>query len=214
MDPTTRRSPAIMRSLTICRRRNELGILADVHPNLAKRHSVFHGQSDRRPESQDEIWQAHPQRHGLKARWSSRSLIAVLENHNHFSTGGEFDYAYNFAPNRRPIGHTALLLSAPPSSASGHDPLSASSQSLLPDGANVWSLTFSATVTTIPEPPTWLMLMAGGVGLLVIRGLARRPGVGAPSSRLRRLPRPVLVEEVVDQLRRRGVEARRLFEIG
>jgi hypothetical protein len=48
----------------------------------------------------------------------------------------------------------------------------------LPDGPNVWSLTFSATVTTIPEPPTWLMLVAGGAALLVIRGLASRAGIG------------------------------------
>ena len=93
------------------------------------------------------------------------------------------------------------------------DPFTAFESISVPDGPNVWSLTFSATVTTIPEPPTWLMLMAGGAGLLVIRGLARRTGIARRGSRLRRLPRPVLVEEVVHQLRRRGVEARRLFEI-
>ena len=49
----------------------------------------------------------------------------------------------------------------------------------LPEGDDTWSLTFSATVTTIPEPPTWLMLMAGGAGLLVDPRSSAPPGVVA-----------------------------------
>ena len=56
------------------------------------------------------------------------------------------------------------------------DPFAAFDSISVPGGPNVWSLTFSATVAA-PEPPTWLMLMAGGAGLLIVRGLARRRGV-------------------------------------
>ena len=122
-------------------------------------------------ESPDQIWQAILNITNLKPK-VLMLIISVLENNNYLSLGnGEFDYGYNFAPGDRTVGTFAvastegLLLGAFDS-----DPL--------PDGPNVWSLTFSATVTTIPEPPTWLMLVAGGAALLVIRGLARRPGIG------------------------------------
>jgi hypothetical protein len=122
------------------------------------------------PESPDQIWQAILNITNLKPA-VLMLIVNVLEKNNYLSIlNGEFDYGYNFAPDDRTVGTFAvgstegLLLGAFDS-----DPL--------PDGPNVWSLTFSATVTTIPEPPTWLMLMAGGAGLLIIRGLARRPGV-------------------------------------
>jgi len=120
------------------------------------------------PESQDDIWSAILNITGLN-QTQLAVLKALLVNHNVLNTGGKFDYAYNFAPGDRTVGTFAV--------GSAEDPLAAFDSSSVPDGPNVWSLTFAATVTTIPEPPTWLMLMAGGGGLLIIRGLARRPGV-------------------------------------
>jgi hypothetical protein len=135
----------------------------------------FTGQEIVGPESQDQIWSAVLNITGL-TKAELALLKAVLENHNVFSTGGTFDYAYNFVPGDRTAGTFAVgsnkILDA------GADPFSTFDSTSSSGGPNVWSLTFSATVTTIPEPPTWLMLMAGGAGLLVIRGLALRPGIG------------------------------------
>jgi hypothetical protein len=136
------------------------------------------------PESQDDIWSAILNITGLnKAQLAV--LKAILVNHNLLNSGGEFDYAYNPPPLAadRTTGTFAVGSSkdlATENFGSYVDPFAASAfeSSSVPDGPNVWSLTFSATVTTIPEPPTWLMLVAGGVGLLVIRGLARRPRIG------------------------------------
>jgi hypothetical protein len=123
------------------------------------------------PESPDQIWQAILNITNLKPAVLNL-IIAVLEKNNYLSLlNGEFDYGYNFAPDDRTVGTFAVASTKDIlGGAFGSDPV--------PDGPNVWSLTFSATVTTIPEPPTWLMLMAGGAGLLVMRGLARRPGIG------------------------------------
>jgi hypothetical protein len=132
------------------------------------------------PESQDDIWSAILNITGLTPAQLA-VLKAVLVNHNVLNTGGEFDYAYNFAPGDRKVGTFAVGSNKNLVSTEDFgpyvDPFTAFDSSPVPDGPNVWSLTFSATVTTIPEPPTWLMLMAGGGGLLIIRGLARRPGV-------------------------------------
>jgi hypothetical protein len=127
------------------------------------------------PESQDQIWQAILNVTNLPPE-VLKIIIAVLENHNRFSTLGKFDYAYNFNmdPRNQMVGTFAVGSNE---LGSGDDPLGAFDSSSVPDSPNVWSLTFSATVTTIPEPPTWLMLLAGGAGLLVIRGLARRPRI-------------------------------------
>jgi hypothetical protein len=111
-------------------------------------------------------------------------LKAILMNHNILNSGGEFDYAYNPPPSAgdRTVGTFAVGSDKDLTSTEDFglyvDPFTAFESISVPDGPNVWSLTFSATVTTIPEPPTWLMLMAGSAGLLVIRGLARRPGIG------------------------------------
>jgi hypothetical protein len=102
------------------------------------------------------------------------------------NTGGEFDYAYNFNmnPRNQMVGTFAVgtdkNLTSTEDFGAYVDPFAASAFESVsaPGGPNVWSLTFSATVFTIPEPPIWLMLMAGGAGLLVIRGLARRPTMG------------------------------------
>ena len=133
------------------------------------------------PESQDDIWSGILNITGL-TNAQLAVLKAVLVNHNISNSGGEFDYAYNLST--RAIGRLALLLSAPtrtsppPRTSAPTWTHSAPSNSISSsDGPNVWSLTFSATVTTIPEAPTWLMLVAGGAGLLVIRGLTRRPKV-------------------------------------
>jgi hypothetical protein len=133
------------------------------------------------PESQDDIWSAILNITGLTPAQLA-VLKAVLVNHNVLNTGGEFDYAYNFAPGDRSIGTFAVgsdkNLTSTEDFGPYVDPFAAFDSISVPDGPNVWSLTFSATVTTIPEAPTWLMLMAGGAGLLVIRGLAHRPGTG------------------------------------
>lgn len=133
------------------------------------------------PESQDDIWSAILTLTGLTPAQLA-VLKAVLVNHNILNTGGEFDYAYNFAPGDRTTGTFAVgsdkNLTSTEDFGPYVDPFAAFDSISVPAGPNVWSLTFSATVTTIPEPPTWLMLMAGGAGLLVIRGLARRPRIG------------------------------------
>ncbi len=133
------------------------------------------------PESQDDIWSAILNITGLTPAQLA-VLKAVLVNHNVLNTGGEFDYAYNFAPGDRSIGTFAVgsdkNLTSTEDFGPYVDPFAAFDSISVPDGPNVWSLTFSATVTTIPEAPTWLMLMAGGAGLLVIRGLAHRPRTG------------------------------------
>jgi hypothetical protein len=134
-------------------------------------------------ESQDQVFAAILALTGLKPLVLN-IIIAALENHNQISTGGIFDYAYN-PPPKPPtdrshgtfaVGSTELGLA--------DDPLSVfESVSATPGGANVWSLSFSATFfAPAPEPPIWLMLMAGGAGLLVIRGLARRPTMGRRAS--------------------------------
>jgi hypothetical protein len=132
------------------------------------------------PESQDDIWSGILNITGL----SNAELLflrAVIVNHNVFSTGGVFDYAYNPPPTAsdRTTGTFAVGSSkdlAIENFGSYVDPFAAFDSISVPDGPNVWSLTFSATVAA-PEPPTWLMLMAGGAGLLIIRGRGRRPGV-------------------------------------
>jgi hypothetical protein len=132
------------------------------------------------PESQDDVWSAILNITGLTPA-QLKVLKAVLVNHNIINTGGEFDYAYNFAPSDRTVGTFAVgsnkNLTSTPDFGPYVDPFTAFDSISVPDGPNVWSLSFSATVTTIPEPPTWLMLMAGGASLLIIRCLARRPGV-------------------------------------
>jgi hypothetical protein len=121
------------------------------------------------PTSPDEIWQGILNITNLKPAVLAL-IVRVLENNNYLSLlNGEFDYGYNFAPDDRTTGTFAVGSTESLGLLSSFGPL--------PEGDDTWSLTFSATVTTIPEPPTWLMLMAGGLGLLIIRGLARRPGV-------------------------------------
>jgi hypothetical protein len=129
------------------------------------------------PESQDDIWSAILSITGLTPAQLA-ILKAVLVNHNVLNTGGEFDYAYNFAPGDRTVGTFAVASDKDLTSTEDFgpyvDPLTAFDSISVPDGPNVWSLTFSATVTTIPEPATWLMLMAGGAGVLLVRGLGRQ----------------------------------------
>ncbi|HEY1781922.1 MAG TPA: PEP-CTERM sorting domain-containing protein [Roseiarcus sp.] len=134
------------------------------------------------PESQDDIWSAVLKITGLnKAQLAV--LKAILVNHNVLNSGGEFDYAYNPAPSADDRTHGTFAVGSDKSVTSTEDfgayvdPFAAFDSSSVPDGPNVWSLSFSAAVATVPEPPTWLMLMAGGAGLLVIRGLARRPRI-------------------------------------
>jgi hypothetical protein len=124
------------------------------------------------PYSPGQIWQAILNITNLKPKVLNL-IIAVLEKNNYLSLlNGEFDYGYNFAPDDRTTGTFAVGSTESLGLLSSFGPL--------PEGQNTWSLTFSATVTAIPEPPTWVMLMAGGAGLLVIRGLARRPKVARP----------------------------------
>jgi hypothetical protein len=133
------------------------------------------------PESQDNIWSAILNVTGLtKAQLAV--LKAVLVNHNRLNTGGEFDYAYNPPPTADDRTHGTFAVGSDKDLTSTEDfglyvdPFTAFESISVPDGPNVWSLTFSATVTTIPEPTTWVMLVVGGGGLLIIRGLARRTG--------------------------------------
>jgi hypothetical protein len=141
------------------------------------------------PESQDDVWSAILSITGLTPAQLA-VLKAVLVNHNFLNTGGEFDYAYNFNmnPRNQMVGTFAVgtdkNLTSTEDFGAYVDPFAASAFESVsaPGGPNVWSLTFSATVFTIPEPPIWLMLMAGGAGLLVIRGLARRPTMGRRAS--------------------------------
>jgi hypothetical protein len=128
------------------------------------------------PESPDQIWQAILNITNLKPALLML-IVHVLENNNYLSLlNGEFDYGYNFAQDDRTVGTFAVASTENLGLLSAFGPLS--------EGDNTWSLTFSATVTSIPEPPTWLMLTAGGAGLLVIRALATRPNL-APSLRSR-----------------------------
>jgi hypothetical protein len=121
------------------------------------------------PESPDQIWQAILNITNLKPAVLAL-IVRVLENNNYLSLlNGEFDYGYNFANGDRTMGTFAVGSTEELGLLSGFGPL--------PEGDDTWSLTFSATVTTIPETPTWLMLMAGGAGLLVIRALAARPRI-------------------------------------
>jgi hypothetical protein len=133
------------------------------------------------PESQDNIWSAILNVTGLtKAQLAV--LKAVLVNHNHLNTGGEFDYAYNPLPTADDRTHGTFAVGSDKDLTSTEDfgpyvdPFTAFESISVPDGPNVWSLTFSATVTTIPEPTTWVMLVVGAASLLIIRGRARRTG--------------------------------------
>jgi hypothetical protein len=120
------------------------------------------------PTSPDEIWQAILNITNLKPAVLAL-IVRVLENNNYLSLlNGEFDYGYNFANGDRTAGTFAVASTESLGLLSSFGPL--------PKGDDTWSLTFSATVTSVPEPPTWAMLMAGGAGLLMIRGLARRAG--------------------------------------
>ena len=121
------------------------------------------------PESPDQIWQAILNITNLKPAVLAL-IVRVLENNNYLSLlDGEFDYGYNFANGDRTAGTFAVASTKSLGLLSDFGPL--------PEGDSTWSLTFSATVTSVPETPTWVMLIAGGAGLLVIRGLARRTGV-------------------------------------
>ena len=137
------------------------------------------------PESQNDIWSAILNITGLTPAQLA-VLKAVLVNHNVLNTGGEFDYAYNFAPSDRTVGTFAVgsnkNLTSTEDFGAYVDPLALFDSISVPDGPNVWSLTFSATVTTIPEPPTWLMLMAGLLAVGVIRGGRGRFGLVRASS--------------------------------
>ena len=139
------------------------------------------------PESQDGIWSAILNITGLNPAQLA-VLKAVLVNHNVLNTGGEFDYAYNFVPGDRTTGTFAVgsdkNLTSTEDFGPYVDPFSAFDSNPVPDGPNVWSLSFSATVTSIPEPPTWLMLVAGGAGLLDHPRFGAPPKGRAPSSRL------------------------------
>jgi hypothetical protein len=108
------------------------------------------------PESQNDIWSAVLNITGL-TRAQLAVLKAVLVNHNVLNTGGEFDYAYNFAPSDRTVGTFAVgsdkNLTSTPDFGAYVDPFAAFDSSSVGAGPNVWSLTFSATVTTIPEAP-------------------------------------------------------------
>jgi hypothetical protein len=124
------------------------------------------------PESQDDIWSAILNITGLKPAQLA-VLKAVLVNHNIIGTGGTFDYAYNPPPlaDDRTRGTFAVGSNE---LGADDDPLSGFDSSSAPGSPNIWSLAFSATVTTVPEPPTWLMFGAGLLVVGVIRDRARR----------------------------------------
>jgi hypothetical protein len=135
-------------------------------------------------ESQGQVFATILRLTGLK-RPLLNIIIATLENHNHIDTGGIFDYAYNPPPSPMAdrshgtfaVGSTKLGSPDDPFG-SPDDPLSVFESIPVSDRPNVWSLTFSAAFfAPAPEPPTWVMLMAGGTGLLAIRGLTRRRGM-------------------------------------
>lgn len=121
------------------------------------------------PESQDDIWSAILTLTGLKPAQLA-VLKAVLVNHNLFSTGGIFDYAYNPPPSADDRTRGTFAVGSNELGADD-DPLAAFDSSSIPDGPNVWSLSFSATVTTVPEPPTWIMF---GAGLLIVGAIRNR----------------------------------------
>jgi hypothetical protein len=117
------------------------------------------------PVSANDIINAFLMVTGLKPA-AADFVLRVLEMNSNLSLfGGKFDYAYNFAPDDRAVGTFAVgstedlvtLLGLPYK---------------FPAGTN--QLSFAFSIFAVPEPPTWLMLMAGGAGLLVIRALARR----------------------------------------
>ena len=126
------------------------------------------------PESQDDIWSAILNLTGL-SKAQLAVLKAVLVNHQFINTEGKFDYAYNPPPDAEDRTHGTFAVGSTELGAND-DPFGAFESVSDSDGPNVWSLTFSATV--VPEPPTWLMLMAGGGVLLLVRGMARRPRIG------------------------------------
>lgn len=134
-------------------------------------------------ESQDAVFAGILKLTGLKPLILN-IIIAALENHNQISTGGIFDYAYNPPPpqtGQPPIdrSHGTFAVGSTEFGLAD-DPLSVFDSASVSDLPNVWSLSFSATfLAPAPEPPTWVMLMAGGAGLLVIRGLASRRRVAA-----------------------------------
>ena len=141
------------------------------------------------PESQDDIWSAILSLTGLnKAQLAV--LKAILVNHNLLNSGGEFDYAYNPPASAadRTAGTFAVgsdkTLTSTEDFGPYVDPLTAFESSSAPDGPNVWSLSFSATVFTIPEPPTWLMLVGGRRGSRDHPRFSAPPKSRAPSSRL------------------------------
>jgi hypothetical protein len=124
------------------------------------------------PESQDDIWSAILNLTGLKPAQLA-VLKAILVNHNIFSTNGTFDYAYN-PPASADDRTTGTFAVGSNELGAADDPLAVFSSVSDTGGPNVWSLSFSATVTTIPEPATWFMLIAGGMGVLAVRGLTGR----------------------------------------
>jgi hypothetical protein len=124
-------------------------------------------------ESQDAVFATILKLTGLKPLVLN-IIIAALEHHNNISTG-IFDYAYNPPPTASDRTHGTFAVGSTEGGFTD-DPLSVFEPVSASSGPNVWSLAFSATFfAPAPEAPTWLMLMAGAAGLLIIRGLARRP---------------------------------------
>ncbi len=124
-------------------------------------------------ESQDAVFAGILKLTGLKPLVLN-IIIAALENHNQISTGGVFDYAYNPPPKASDRTHGTFAVGSTEGGFTD-DPLSVFEPVSASSGPNVWSLAFSATFfAPAPEPPTWVMLIAGGGGLLAIRALTRR----------------------------------------